>query len=253
MSIATLVAMDAVRFGGDVRLLRGRRRWTQGRLAGEAKVSRWVIAQIEAGRGDRITVDRLIRVVAALGGYVSIRIHYQGESLDRLRDRRHAALVDRLVARLRHEGWEVATEVSFNNFGERGVVDVLAFEPMSGALLVIEVKTVVPDIGGMLATLDRKGRLARDLAMARGWHARTVSRLLVLGDSTTTRRRVGKHEATFRNAFPARNVEVNRWLRAPSGALAGLLFLPFAREAGPRRGRQPRPRRAGESSPASQA
>jgi transcriptional regulator with XRE-family HTH domain len=84
--------MDPVRFGGDVRLLRRRRGWTQQRLAAEAGVSRWVVVEIEAGRGHRISADRLIRVVAALGGYLSIRIQYRGEGLDRLRDRRHAAL-----------------------------------------------------------------------------------------------------------------------------------------------------------------
>jgi transcriptional regulator with XRE-family HTH domain len=239
--------MDVVRFGADVRLLRLKRGWTQERLAGAANVSRWAIGEIEAGRGDRITADRLIHVVAALGGYLSIRIQYQGEGLDRLRDRRHAVLVEQLVARLRAEGWEVATEVSFNVFGERGSIDILAFESTSGALLVIEVKTVVPDVGGMLATLDRKVRLARDLAKARGWHVRVVGRLLVLADGTTARRRVEQHAATFENAFPSRNIEVNRWLRSPSGPVSGLLFLPIARDAGERRN----VRHARERSPAS--
>lgn len=198
-------------------------------------MSRWVVVEIEAGRGDRISAERLIRVVAALGGYLSIRIQYQGEGLDRLRDRRHASLVDRVVKRLSADGWDVATEVSFNVFGERGSIDILAFEPNSGALLVIEVKSVVPDVGGMLATLDRKVRLARDLAEARGWRVRTVSRLLVLPEARTARRRIDNHEATFRNAFPARNVEVNRWLSAPYGRLSGLLFLSPAREADTRR------------------
>lgn len=225
-----------MRFGTDVRLLRGRRGWTQVRLATEAKVSRWTIVEIEAGRGDRISADRLIRVIAALGGYLSIRVQYQGEGLDRLRDRRHAALVDRMVERLRDGGWEVATEVSFNSFGERGSIDILAFERTSGALLVIEVKSVVPDVGGMLATLDRKVRLSRELAEARGWQPRVIGRLLVLAEGTTQRRRVEDHAATFDNAFPSRNVEVNRWLQAPYGSFAGLLFLPIAREGGTRRG-----------------
>ncbi len=222
--------MDTVRFGGDVRLLRRRRGWSQRRLASEAKVSRWVVAEIEAGRGDRIPLERSIRVVTAIGGYLSIRIQYQGEGLDRLRDRRHAALVDQLVARLRGDGWEVATEVSFNVFGERGSIDILAFEPASGTLLVIEVKSVVPDVGGMLATLDRKVRLAPELAEARGWKVRSVGRLLVVPEASTARRRVRDHEATFRNAFPARNAEVNGWLRAPSGPMSGLLFLSSARD-----------------------
>jgi transcriptional regulator with XRE-family HTH domain len=232
--------MDVMRFGGDVRLLRTRRGWTQAQLASAAKVSRWVVSEIEAGRSDRITAERLIRVVAALGGYLSIRIQYQGEGLDRLRDRRHATIVDRLVERLRAEGWEVATEVSFNLFGERGSIDVLAFEPTTGALLVIEVKTVVPDVGGMLATLDRKVRLAPELARSRGWRVRSVGRLLVLPEGTTARRRVDAHAATFDNAFPSRNVEVSRWLRAPSGPLSGLLFFPPTREPGTRQVRERR-------------
>jgi hypothetical protein len=198
-------------------------------------VSRWVVGEIEAGRGGRINVDSLMRVAAALGGFLSVRILYHGEGLDRLRDRSHAALVERMVGRLVADGWEVATEVSFNVFGERGSIDILAFEPRTGALLVIEVKTVVPDIGGMLATLDRKVRLARDLAEDRGWKVRTVGRLLVLPEASTVRRRVEEHNATFRNAFPARNVEVNQWLRAPSGSISGLLFLSPARVAGTRR------------------
>jgi transcriptional regulator with XRE-family HTH domain len=229
--------MDVVRFGGDVRLLRKRRSWTQQRLASEANVARWVIVEIEAGRGARITAERLIRVVAALGGYLSVRIQYHGEALDRLRDRRHAALVDRMVARLRGDGWEVATEVSFNVFGERGSIDILAFEPTTGTLLVIEVKTVVPDVGGMLETLDRKTRLARELAASRGWRVRTAARLLVLPDASTARRRIGDHEATFLNAFPSRNVEVNRWLRAPSGPISGLLFVSSDHQADTREGR----------------
>jgi transcriptional regulator with XRE-family HTH domain len=217
--------MDALRFGGDVRILRRRRGWTQQRLATEARVGRWQIVEIEAGRADRMIVETLHRVVTALGGYLSVRVLYRGEGLDRLRDRRHANLVERMVARLRRDGWEVATEVSFNVFGERGSIDILAFEPISGALLVIEVKTVVPDVGGMLATLDRKVRLAPGLAKERGWHVRTVSRLLVLPTSSTVRRRIEDHKATFLNALPSRNVATNRWLRKPVAVLSGLLFV----------------------------
>ena len=224
-------AMDPVRFGADVRLLRLRRGWTQQRLASEAMVSRWVVAEVEAGRAPRIRVEHLARVVSALAGYLSVRILYQGEGLDRLRDRRHAAM----VVQLRAEGWDVATEVSFSIFGERGSIDILAFHPLTRTLLVIEVKTVVPDVGGMLATLDRKVRLSGDLARDRGWEVASVGRLLVLPESSTARRRINEHAATFQNAFPERNVEVSRWLQSPSGAMSGLLFLSSAREDGTRR------------------
>jgi hypothetical protein len=197
-------------------------------------VSRYSVAAVEAGRGDRLPLEQLIAIIAAVGGYLSVRILFQGEALDRLRDRRHAALVEAMVKRLQTEGWDVATEVSFNNFGERGSIDILAYHAATRTLLVIEVKTVVPDVGGSLVTLDRKVRLAPELAQARGWDSRTVARLLVMPEASTVRRRIAAHEATFTNAFPERNVEVNRWLRVPVGRISGLMFLSTARVSGTR-------------------
>jgi transcriptional regulator with XRE-family HTH domain len=204
--------MDPIRLGNDVRLLRQRRGWRQQRLAAESKTSRWAVAEVESGRGNRLPVERLIAIVAALGAYLSMRILFQGEGLDRLRDRRHAALVEEMVEHLLVDGWEVATEVTFNNFGERGSIDILAFHPDTSALLVVEIKTVVPDVGGMLSTLDRKVRLATEIAREGGWKAKGVARLLVLPEASTARRRVADHGATFDSAFPERNVEVNAWL-----------------------------------------
>ena len=218
--------MDASRLAADVRLLRKRKGWTQARLAHEARVARWVVLAIEGGRAGRQPIERVVAVVVALGGRLSVRVLFQGEGLGRLRDARHAALVESIVRILQAHGWLVATEVSFNIYGERGSIDVLAFHPGTAALLVIEVKSVVPDVGGMFMTFDRKARLASGIALTqRGWEASTVSRLLVLPDQRTARRRVAQHAATFETAVPARNATVKRWLRRPTDALAGLLFL----------------------------
>lgn len=227
--------MEPIRFGSDVRLLRRRRGWTQQRLAEEAHVPRWVVSAAERGEADRLAIDRLGRIARALGAYLSVRILFEGEGLDRLRDQRHAAIVERMVARLLGIGWEIATEVSFNVYGERGSIDILAWHPTTGALLVIEVKSVVPDVGGMLMTLDRKVRLAPDLARAHGWEPTSISRLLVLPEHRTARRRIEEHAATFGSAFPARNREVDRWLNAPVGTVSGLLFLPRDQLANGRR------------------
>lgn len=231
--------MDANRIGADVRLLRRRKGWTQARVGGEAKLSRWFVSEVECGRGDRVSGVVLERVVNAVGGYLSVRVLYHGEALDRLRDRAHAALVEALVSMLVALGWAVETEVSFNHFGDRGVIDVLAFHPRVGMLLVIEVKTVVPDLGGMLAALDRKARVAPKLAEARGWEVRAVSRLLVFPETSTGRRRVATHATTFLAAFPERNEAIRRWLRDPMGPIRGLLFLADAAGGSARRRRSP--------------
>jgi transcriptional regulator with XRE-family HTH domain len=218
--------MEVVRFGLGVRGLRRRRGWTQQRLADEVNLSRSVIARMEGGRADRITVRTLASVATALGATLNVRILWQGEGLDHLLDAGHAELVDRVIGILTSPDWEVATEVSFNVRGERGSIDVLAFHRASGALLVIEVKSVVPDMQAMLYGLDRKGRVAPDIARDRGWAVTSVSRLLVLPDDRTARRRVATHAATFRVALPARTAEVKRWLKSPNERLAGIMFLP---------------------------
>ncbi len=217
--------MDAIRFGLGVRVLRRRRNWTQGELARRIGLSPSAIGRIERGRSDRVTVRTLDRVAAALGGRVDVRLLWNGEALDRLLDQRHAALVDSTLEVLAETGWIGAVEVSFAIRGERGSIDILAFHPPSASLLVIEVKSVVPDLQAMLVSLDRKGRLAREIARERGWQAQTVTRLLVLPDDRTARRRVADLARTFGTALPARTVEVRRWLKAPDGTKHGVLFL----------------------------
>jgi transcriptional regulator with XRE-family HTH domain len=94
--------------------------WTQARLADASGLSRGVIAEIEQGRGDRVTVVTLERAVRPLQARLLVRLDWNGEALDRLLDAGHAALVEHMVRRLRRDGWEVATEASFNVAGERG-------------------------------------------------------------------------------------------------------------------------------------
>ena len=71
--------MDAVRLGADIRLLRRRKGWTQRRLGIEAKVSRWVVSEIECGRADRQALGAVDRVTTAVGGYLTVRIQFHGE------------------------------------------------------------------------------------------------------------------------------------------------------------------------------
>jgi len=222
---ADAVSMDVIRFGLGLRALRMRRGWTQVHLAALAGVSPSVIVRIERGRADRVPVHTLARVAARLDARIDVRLLWRGEGLDRLLDARHAALVDRTIALLEAEAWEVAAEVTFDVRGERGSIDVLAFHRPTGSVLVIEVKSVVPDIQSMLAGIDRKSRLADTIGSARGWRATSISRVLVLPDDRTARRRVDAHAATFRTTFPARTVEVRRWIRSPVGVVSGVLFL----------------------------
>jgi transcriptional regulator with XRE-family HTH domain len=218
--------VDPVRIGLALRSLRRRRGWTQAQLGARASVSQSAVSRAERGDAADLTVRTLARIASALGARVTMQILFQGAALDRLLDATHAGLVNEVVTLLRAGGWEAVPEATFSAYGERGSIDVLAFHPATGSLLVVEVKSVVPDMQAMLAGVDRKVRLAPAIARERGWAPRNVSRLLVLPEDRTARRRVATLEATFDQAFPARTVAARRWIASPVGVLAAILFLP---------------------------
>lgn len=233
--------MQGVAIGRAIRALRIRLGLRQADIATAASVSRSLIVAIERGALGSVNLRRLESICEALGASLDVRVRWHGEGLDRLLDEAHAQLVERLVTRLRRVGWECAVEASFNEYGERGSVDVLAWHLATRSLLVCEVKSLIPDAQATLMPLDRKARLGSKIARGRGWQPDHVSRLLVVTDTSTTRRRVTALDATFRTAFPVRGVGVSRWLREPTGAISGLLFLPDVRVAGlgrPAAGRQ---------------
>jgi transcriptional regulator with XRE-family HTH domain len=222
--------MEPVRFGLSVRALRRKRGWTQAELGSRCGMSQSSISRIEAGQGRRFPVDVLESVVAALGARIRVTVLAHGEDLDRLLDGGHAAIVEHITMILRRRGWEIAPEVTFSIYGERGSIDVLAFHRASGSLLVIEVKSAIPDVQGTLSGIDRKQRLAARVAAERGWRARTVSAWLVVPGDRTTRRRIERHSATFASALPLRTLALRRWSAAPRGAVAGIYHVPFMPE-----------------------
>jgi transcriptional regulator with XRE-family HTH domain len=218
--------MDAVRFGLAIRALRRRRRWTQAELADRAGVSQAAASRTERGDARSQTIRTLERIAEALGARASLRLYWHGDELDRLLDAAHAGLVEQVVAILRANGWEVVPEATFSVYGERGSVDVLAFHPALGALLIVEVKSAVPDMQAMLAGIDRKARLGPSVARERGWRVRSVSRLLVLPDDRTARRRLADHAATVSQTLPLRTAAIRRWITRSAGSMGGVLFLP---------------------------
>ena len=191
------------------------------------------MSRIERGLIAGMTIRDLDRAAAALGATLEVRLRWNGELLDRLLDEAHAHLVEVIVALLRTTGWEVAVEVSYSIWGERGSIDILAYHRLTGIVLVVEVKSVVPDSQALLHALDRKTRLARQIAEERGWRVSHVARLLVIGASATSRRRVDRLAATYDTAFPVRGHAVRRWLRQPDGPMSGLLFVASAHGVSP--------------------
>lgn len=126
------------------------------------------------------------RVVQVLGVDLEIRVRWRGEALDRLLDEVHALVVDEVVRLFRAAGWEVPVEAAFSIWGERGRIDVLAYHPGRQALAVGEVKSTIADSQDTIGDLDRKARLAPQVAMERGWRPAFVSPAVRGGDAHVT-------------------------------------------------------------------
>jgi transcriptional regulator with XRE-family HTH domain len=221
--------MTPVEIGKAHRAMRQRKKWRQVDLGDRVGISQAAVSRSERGDLDVVSVRTLGELFAALGGELMLQVRWQGGDLDRLMDRAHADLVERITRRLTALGWQVHVEVSFNRYGERGSVDVLGWHPATRTALIVEVKSEITGVEETLRRHDTKVRLAPHIAFERlGERPAHVARLLVLPEDSTTRRRVEAHVETFARAYPLRGRAVTRWLAGPVGDLAGILFLPAA-------------------------
>ena len=129
-------------------------------LARRVNVSARYMARIE--RGEANPSLRLVdRIAEALGLDISLDIRrpvFHGDP--RVRDAVHArcsAYVDR---RLRGLGWATAREVEVVHGRSHGWIDLLAFDPRTQTLLIIEIKTRIDDLGGLERQLGWYERMA---------------------------------------------------------------------------------------------
>ena len=230
--------MSDARVGRGLRAIRLRLGWRQRDVADRSGVSQPVISRGERGHLDVLTLRSIRRLAAALDAEVDITLRWRGAAIERLIDERHAALVGALAEYLTALGWEVATEVTYSRYGERGSIDLLGFHADTRSLLVSEIKSEVGSVEATVRKHDEKVRLAATVARERlGWHATSVSRLLVLPAQSTARRQVDRHRAIFDRAYPSRGHALRAWLQRPIVHVNGLIFLSFIRRATPRRAR----------------
>lgn len=217
--------MDAVRLGAvfrAVRLKLGRRQADVARAAG---VSAATVSRIERGHLGALAVDTLLRVAATLQMRIDLVARWRGGELDRMLGAGHAAMHESVARAMRQTAWLMVPEATFSIYGERGAIDILAFHPPTGALLVIELKTDLVDVQALVGTVDRYRRLAPQIARERGWRVESVSCWVVLRDTPANHRRLAAHATVLRTAFPHDGRRMHGWLRDPAESVAALSFL----------------------------
>lgn len=229
--------VDFTFLGRRFRAVRIRRRWRQQDLAERAGVSRTVVSRIELGQWTDVSMANILAVAQALGIRLRLSASWEGSDLDRMISLRHSLLHEAVSRKLgRLPGWELAPEVSYASYGERGVIDILAWHAPGRLLLVIELKTEIVDVNELLGRLDQKRRLAPKVGRERGWDPAAVSVWLVVAEGSTNRRRVSAHASVMRAALPADGRSMPAWLRAPAGSIAALSFWSNAQAVGTKQG-----------------
>jgi transcriptional regulator with XRE-family HTH domain len=208
---------------------------TQTQVAKAARVSRSMVSLIEQGRLEETSLLVIRRVGSALGMSLPFDPRWRGVELAKLLDERHAALLAVVVKRLTALGWQCVPEHTFNEWGERGSVDVLAWHATRRAALCVEIKTRIADLQGLLSTEDRKRRLASTLAWKLGWAPLIVGSVVVLPEETWARNALTRFRPVFDAKFPLRTVEVRDWLKEPSRDVGGIWFLVYDVPGDPKR------------------
>jgi len=205
-----------------LRALRKQRRWTQRQLAIRLGISQQWMSDLEGGGLEGCSVELLERWSGSLNATLVLDLRVAGPRP--LTDRRHAAIQNWLAETLRRDGWLVDVEPSFNHYGDRGRIDIFAFHPGRGILLVVEIKTEVRDVQDLIGRLDVKQRVARQLAAERGWEVAAIVPALVLREDRTIRRRISEHSALFAR-FRLRARAARAWLRTPRGPIPSGILL----------------------------
>ena len=170
------------------------------------------IARIETGK-KAASIEALTAIGVALGAELSLK--YFAGSGPRLVDRFQVAMVDSFVRRL-DARWSVRLEVPVST-PARGVVDAALLDRSSPLAVAAEFQSEFHRIEQQIRWNNEKadGLAARLAGEAHDGTERSISQLLVLRSTTSTREIARRYEAVLRAAYPARTADLIKALTTP--------------------------------------
>jgi transcriptional regulator with XRE-family HTH domain len=152
--------------------------WTQAELGRRAHLSQSFVSRVEHALLPDLSLVDATRLLEAMGARLTVGVSAQFLTDRELqRDPAHARCSAYVAARLKSDGWLMATEVEIGGDRSRGWIDLLAYHPDCRLMLVIEIKTEIRDLGAIERTL--------------GWYEReAVGRGAAIGLATQQGRRL---------------------------------------------------------------
>ncbi|MEO5940246.1 MAG: hypothetical protein ABIQ76_05100 [Candidatus Limnocylindrales bacterium] len=126
------------------------------------------------------------------------------------------------------DGWDVRHEVEIGSSRYRGWIDLLAYRVVDRALLSIEFKTEVDDLGRIQRTMGWYEREAWTAARQLGWRPRSARSALLVLCSAENDARIQANRSMLLRSFPGRAAEMGAWFAdsaAPIGAWPGIAMI----------------------------
>lgn len=176
---------------------------SQRELAAATGLSRGYLASIELGRANP-SLGTVERIADALGIELELIARPPIILGDRQRDIVHAWASGYVDRRIRAASWETAREVELAATRARGWIDLLAFNPRNGLLVIIEVKTRIDDVGAIERQLGWYERQAFETGRRLGWPVRRVATWLLLLATEEVDRAIRMNREVLAAAFPTR-------------------------------------------------
>lgn len=222
-SVVIIGAMFSVATGRVLRMLRLRRNWRQSDVAKKAGISSSAVGRHENGIiGSFPAIEKHAAVFALR---VDVRMTGRAGDLVRLADEEHARIVEMVAGWFRAHGFQTETEASFSEWGERGRIDLLAFDPSTRTLVIVEVKTQLLDLQKLFGSLNVNERLASTIAKHRGWIVGQTATVLATASTPANHKIVREHPSLFsqfarrRLTVPSlrKETRILHWVNADAG------------------------------------
>jgi transcriptional regulator with XRE-family HTH domain len=192
---------------------------TQAAVAEALGISRSHYAAIELARA-----NPSIRLIDRIGEVLGVRLDLVATAVlivsgARVHDSLHARCSGYVARRLAAAGWDVRREVEVRDGRLHGWIDLLAYDPRSGIVLIIEIKTGVDDIG----RLERQvGWYERAIASAipEGWRPTSVASWVLVLATAESDDAIAHHREVLGQAFPCRAPAMREALAGSAAAIA---------------------------------
>jgi len=180
----------SARIGGELKLMRTRRSWTQGDLAERAGLGRMVVNRLERG-ATSTDIDVLVRISLVLNA--PLNIAFGRDPRADVADAGHLGMQELLLRFARQNGYVGGLELPTRPAEPWRSVDVVLAAAGRQRMICVECWNTIGDIGAAVRGSARKAAELEQLAVGRWGEDAKVGLVWVIRASARNRALVGRY------------------------------------------------------------